>query len=265
VIESEVSTDRIYTLDKLQRFGFRRLVIANKVTLESEIPTPSELSLAYEAAPKFAGQIVEMRAIECSLGLFAHTGLRGFETFLKPNAAGRTYLVAPICDSEKRIIDLFFFAGVGIGGKWRGPRESEYWALATGRGAIVNAAELSKAWQEHSPLMVHTSPWLWASGGFEGVIVIKAKAKFLLTQAAYIRCQTCDEAEALHEEHFSELPGRGNAVQGPQDWESIADFIEKKAHHAAWVADAPAREAAAHAALLARRKIFGAPVAESAR
>jgi hypothetical protein len=267
VIESEISTDRTFTLEKLQRFGFRRFVIANGVTVDTDIPTPDEMESAYESAPRVAGEIVQMRAIECSLGLFAHTGVRGFETFLKPNAAGRSYLVAPIFGQHnraRRIIDLFFFAGPGIDGKWCGPRgQADYWALATGRGAIVNGGELSKAWTPESPLQVHTSPFVWASSGCEGVIVIKEKAKCLLSQAAYVRCQTCEEAEALDLEYFSELPGRGDAVQGPQDWDSIAAFIEKKAHHAAWLADAPAREAAERAARLARRKIFVEPSAES--
>jgi hypothetical protein len=267
VIESEISTDRTFTIDNLQRFGFRRFVIANGVTLDTDIATPDEMTLAYESAPRVAGEIVQMRAIECGLGLFAHTGIRGFETFLKPNAAGRSYLVAPIFgmhNRQRRIIDLFFFAGPRIDGKWCGPRgQADYWALATGRGAMVNSTELAKSWTSESPLQVHTSPFVWASGGCEGVIVIKEKAKALLSQASYVRCQTCEEAEALELEYFSELPGRGDAVQGPQDWESIAAFIEKKAHHAAWLADAPAREAAERAARLARRKIFVEPSAES--
>jgi hypothetical protein len=76
-----------------------------------------------------------------------------------------------------------------------------------------------------------------------GVIVIKERARELLTRAAFVRCDSYEAAAELDEDYFEGIPGRSKAVQGPANWDAVQGYIERQARDEAFQADAAAQRA----------------------
>jgi hypothetical protein len=235
------------TLNKLQRFGFRRFINANHGKLERPIPSTDQLENAYASAENLGDGIVRMNASQVSLGTMAYSGIKMLHSFMVPDKSGQPFLVAPIYGEHNhkagRIIDLFFFGGGFVNDTWKGPVFFDDWFLATGRGALTNVAALDLEYTEENPLMLETSPGLWAESDCRGVIIIKDRARELLTRAAFVRCDSYEAAEELDEYYFQGLPGRSNAVQGPASWDAVQGYIERQARDEAFETASEARRA----------------------
>ena len=203
---------------------------------ESQIPllaTPEQLADAYAAGQPVDGTARKVRGRLQALSLMdraeRHPAMRDLghkQVVFVPDPVGLLYYAEPYFDETGALADLVVDAG-GFDEAGRCVSLAGFGDFFWARGVAdaFGKPSLSKPTTAEAPLMVYVDPETWRADGRTGFAILKESARRLIPQEAHIQFLSW---YFLDDWDFKRFPFNDAQMQGPQDVEAYAAWVEDK-------------------------------------